>query len=129
MVFSRSLSRVNDNKSDGKGGFSGSHTKVGSYTSNLWGIYDMIGNVHEWVLDCDREFTMQGSDPVGPSCYWSDGTLCKMRVVMGEAWHSDDSYPSYNMSALAKSWDWSYATNPYNNYTGTHGFRICLTID
>ena len=127
-ALSRSLSRVYSNKSDGKGGYSGSHTKVGSYTPNAWGIYDMIGNVHEWVLDCDREFTMGGTDPVGPSCYWSDGSLCKMRVVMGEAWMSENTPPSYTISALAKGWDWSDAKNPYSNYSGTHGFRVCLPL-
>ena len=127
QAYSVSLSRYENNKNDGLGGYSNRHTTVGSYSPNAWGIYDMIGNVHEWVLDCDRDFTMSGTDPVGPSCYWSDGSLCNMRVVMGLAWMLDGN--SYSPTALMKSWDRSYATNPYNNYNGTHGFRICLPLD
>ena len=61
------LGRYKDNQSDGKGGYSDGPTTVGSYLPNAWGLYDMHGNIEEWCLDWQGDFTGNVIDPVGPS--------------------------------------------------------------
>ena len=59
---------------DGKGGYT-YHTKVGLYLENMWGLYDMHGNVSELC----RDFWNNGLgtagvvDPVGASKGYSNG--------------------------------------------------------
>jgi len=58
--------------------------EVGQKRANGFGLYDMLGNVWEWVNDCYDENYYQGSpsqDPAGPT----SGTL---RVIRGGSWSS-----------------------------------------
>ena len=43
---------------------------VGSFTANTWGVYDMHGNVLEWVLDCPNE-SYKGAPTDGSA--WTSG--------------------------------------------------------
>lgn len=74
------LGRYLGNQLDGSGGCS-QHTIVGSYIPNLWGLYDMHGNVGEWCLDKSNGdlSTAAEVDPAGPS-------VGNYRVLRGDNW-------------------------------------------
>jgi len=57
---------------------------VGSFAANHFGLYDMAGNVWQWVEDCNRSnYTEAPSDG---SAFRSQ--QCEQRVVRGGAWNS-----------------------------------------
>jgi len=55
---------------------------VGSYPANGWGLFDMIGNVEQWVADCYRE--SYAATPVDGSAV--DEQPCAQRVRRGGSW-------------------------------------------
>jgi formylglycine-generating enzyme required for sulfatase activity len=55
---------------------------VGSFKPNVFGLYDMHGNVEEWVEDCWNE-NYQGAPTDGSA--WTTGD-CSKRVLRGGAW-------------------------------------------
>ena len=98
----------NSNKSD--------TTKVGSYESGKspYGIYDMAGNVWEWVNDWYDGAYYQGSpssNPLGPS-------LGQYRVLRGGSWY----YYDLNVRSTFRSFD-----TPDYVY-GNIGFRCARSL-
>ena len=57
--------------------------RVGGKQANVWGLYDMSGNVWEWTQDCWNE--NYGGAPSDGSA-WLTGT-CGRRVLRGGSWN------------------------------------------
>jgi formylglycine-generating enzyme required for sulfatase activity len=53
---------------------------VGSFAANLFGLYDMVGNINEWVEDC-LHANYQGAPADGSA--WIEGGTCSLRMGRG----------------------------------------------
>ena len=61
---------------------------VGSFSANAWGVYDVHGNVSEWVGDCwNGSYTGAPAD----GSAWERGD-CAKRVLRGGSWISSPVY-------------------------------------
>jgi formylglycine-generating enzyme required for sulfatase activity len=86
---------------------------VGSFKPNAFGLYDMAGNVWQWVQDCPHN-NYNGA-PTDGSAWIGD---CSQRVVRGGAWGSG---PQFLRSAV-RNWDTSGGRND------GFGFRVGSTL-
>jgi formylglycine-generating enzyme required for sulfatase activity len=92
----------------------GKTSEVGSYPANPWGLYDMNGNVWEWVEDCWND-SYQGAPSDGSA--WTSGN-CSRRVLRGGSWY----FRPENLRSAYRLW----------NYSGIgfidFGFRVARTL-
>jgi len=86
---------------------------VGSFESNAFGLYDMLGNLWEWVEDCWNK-NYQGAPTDGSA--WISGE-CGRRVGRGGSW----STYARNIRVGYRSWG-----EPGNHGTND-GFRVART--
>jgi formylglycine-generating enzyme required for sulfatase activity len=56
---------------------------VGSFAANAWGLFDMQGNVWQWVEDCWHK-DYEGAPKNGAA--WNTGCAERSRVVRGGSW-------------------------------------------
>ncbi|WUR15577.1 SUMF1/EgtB/PvdO family nonheme iron enzyme [[Empedobacter] haloabium] len=98
-----------------KGEARGGTTKVGSFPPNPWGLYDMHGNVWEWVQDPVHD--NYAGAPVDGSA-WEQGGDPSRRVLRGGAWLYQ---PRYLRSAVR---------NGYSAFLSNDvvGFRVARRI-
>ncbi len=80
------------------------YQKVGTKKPNPWGLYDMHGNVSEWVLDrWDRKFYASLGESAANPVAWPEKLY--PRVVRGGSWDDDpDRLRSAARRASKKSW-------------------------
>ena len=149
---SAEVARYYTNLLDGKGGTSmtdrgaSGATRVGCYSPNQWGLYDMHGNVAEWCLDWVQNDLGSKSvvDPVGHvngDCYATDSSYRKHRAIRGGGayfyrdvngnWHGYE-YLS-NGRALRSACRWhdspseKWESSPENQRFASYGFRVVAT--
>jgi formylglycine-generating enzyme required for sulfatase activity len=96
---------------------------VKSFEPNPWGLYQVHGNVWEWVEDCWHSSYDEDTSAPGDGSAWIRGSAwiggeCKARVLRGGAW---DSPPFQLRSAFR---------NYYFPTSGTskNGFRVARTL-
>lgn len=63
---------------------------VGTKKPNELGLYDMSGNVYEWVQDC---FNDSYENAPNDGTAWQSSGNCELRVARGGSWNPND--PSY----------------------------------
>ncbi len=87
---------------------------VGSFAPNQFGLYDMVGNVWEWVEECYHD-SYQGAP--GDGAAWTSGD-CSRRVVRGGSWNYD---PGFLRSAVRGGYSTVFRLNSL-------GFRVGRTL-
>ena len=96
---------------------------VGSFQANGFGLYDVHGNVWEWVLDCWND-NYAGAPTDGSA--WTGGD-CNYRVVRGGSWN----YTPRNLRSADRSWGHAsedslkYSTGGRNSSVG---FRVARSL-
>ena len=91
--------------------------EVGSYQPDVFGLYDMYGNVREWVQDCWNE-NYEGAPSDGSG--WESGD-CSVRVLRGGHWHSKPK----NLRSSDRGWaGHAYTLGIGGMLSTTVGFRL-----
>lgn len=91
---------------------------VGSFGPNPFGLYDMLGNVWQWVEDCWNESYI-GAPHDGSA--WQRGD-CRKRVIRGGSW---SNVPIYIRSATRSKNEEAGGDVDYSNYVG---FRVARSL-
>lgn len=88
---------------------------AGSFEPNRFSVYDVLGNVFEWVEDCWNE-NYQGAPADGTA--WTSGD-CDQRVLRGGSWFSR---PGFVRLAFRNRFSTDYRSS-------TFGFRVARVLE
>ena len=102
--------------SDRRGTFRGQTTRVRKFGPNAFGLYDVHGNVWEWVKDCWHNGYL-GAPRDGTA--WVTGTDCSPHVLRGGSWN-------FELSFLRSASRYRLATKIRTDHAG---FRVAKTLD
>jgi len=91
---------------------------VGKFPPNPFGLYDMLGNVWQWVEDCWNE-SYVGAPADGSA--WKSGD-CRKRVMRGGSW---SNLPVFVRSAARSRGDENGKDFDYSSYAG---FRVARSL-
>lgn len=91
---------------------------VGEYLPNSFGLYDMVGNVTEWVQDCWHDNYDAPSRPTDGSPWTADAPANCKRVLRGGSW-------SGKIDKLRSS---ARSSGPMSASGSNIGFRVARTI-
>lgn len=83
---------------------------VGQFPPNPYGLYDIVGNVYEWVQDCYSD----SYEVLAKDGRAHENSFCRRRVARGGAWSS----PSWELRASHRH------SFPPNERRNTLGFRV-----
>ena len=89
---------------------------VGSFPANDFGLYDVHGNVWEWVEDCWHRYYSEETPSDGSA--WTSGGDCGRRMLRGGSWNGN---PWYSRSAIR-------LRGPAGDRFSNFGFRIARTL-
>ena len=89
---------------------------VGSFAPNPWGLYDMLGNVSEWVEDCRRDNYI-GAPSDGSAWVCTGESSFRFRMMRGSSWDGSTPLRSADREWALADWRLSY------------GFRLARTIN
>jgi formylglycine-generating enzyme required for sulfatase activity len=95
-----------------------SPAQVGQYGANGYGLYDMAGNVAEWLQDC-KHMDYKGAPVSGLSWMAESGGDCSQAVIRGGSWLS---HPNEMRSA-----DRAFARRNYSDHS--IGFRVARDLN
>ena len=92
---------------------------AGSYGTNDFGLFDVLGNVAEWVEDCWHD-DYGGAPSDGRA--WTVGGNCGRRALRGGAWHGGFGSPR-DLRSASRSW------HRADDRAIHVGFRVARTLD
>jgi len=89
---------------------------VGSFPPNRFGLYDMVGNVYEWVEDC-LHADYRGAPADGSP--WIAGGSCNGRMIRGGSWADDP----IDLRSASRPW------SPVTVRRNFIGFRVARSLN
>ena len=97
-------------------GFGTMTAPAGSFEANAFGLYDMHGNVWEWVEDCWNDGY---AGAPGDGRAWQSGD-CTRRVLRGGSW--------FNPPRILRAADRNWLPTGVRNFNHGFGFRVARTL-